>query len=117
MPKKVPNIQRIINNDILKIVNIVFSGGEGSFPLPPPRCVRPCVLSNHDFFSCAADYETYITPALRYSTERLLQMHGLLCNKKYNQTMIKFFQHVQLAYFYEIKPEIIHFRLYIYSDP
>ena len=26
MPKKVPNIQRIINNDILKIVNIVFSG-------------------------------------------------------------------------------------------
>jgi hypothetical protein len=28
MPKKVPNIQRIIN-DILKIVNTVFSGGGG----------------------------------------------------------------------------------------
>ena len=35
MPKKVPNIQRIINNH-LKIVNIVFSGWVGgSFPLPP----------------------------------------------------------------------------------
>ena len=30
MPKKVPNIQGIINNDILKIVNsIVFSKGGG----------------------------------------------------------------------------------------
>jgi hypothetical protein len=37
MAKKVPNIQRIINNDILKIVNIVFSGagGGGSCPHPP----------------------------------------------------------------------------------
>jgi hypothetical protein len=47
MPKKVPNIRRIINimsNDILKVVhNIVFSrwgGGGGSCPLSP-RCVRP----------------------------------------------------------------------------
>jgi hypothetical protein len=41
MPKKVPIIQRIINNDILKIVNIVFFGGGGSCPLappPPPLC-------------------------------------------------------------------------------
>ena len=30
MPKNVLNIQRIINNDILKIVNIVFSGGGGA---------------------------------------------------------------------------------------
>jgi hypothetical protein len=37
MPKKVPNIQRIINNDILKIVNIVFSGGGGVAPLAPPE--------------------------------------------------------------------------------
>ena len=29
MAKKVSNIQRIINNDILKIVNIVFSGAGG----------------------------------------------------------------------------------------
>ena len=29
MLKKVPNIQGIINNDILKIVNIVFSKGGG----------------------------------------------------------------------------------------
>ena len=29
MPKKVPNIRRIINNDILKVVNIVFSSGGG----------------------------------------------------------------------------------------
>ena len=38
MPKKVPNIQRIINNDILKIVNIVFSRGVlgGQFPPAPP---------------------------------------------------------------------------------
>ena len=37
MPKKVPSIQRIINNDILKIVNIVFSrGGQLPPPLPPP---------------------------------------------------------------------------------
>jgi hypothetical protein len=43
MPIKVPNIQRIINNDILKIVNIVFSGGAVAplTPPPPPRCVRP----------------------------------------------------------------------------
>jgi hypothetical protein len=43
MPKNVPNIQRVINNDILKIVNIVFSG-EQLPPCPPPlpRCVRPC---------------------------------------------------------------------------
>jgi hypothetical protein len=27
MPKKVPNIRRIINNDILKVVHIVFSFG------------------------------------------------------------------------------------------
>jgi phage repressor protein C with HTH and peptisase S24 domain len=40
MPKKNPNIQRIINNVILKIVNIVFSKG-GQWPPPPPRCVRP----------------------------------------------------------------------------
>jgi hypothetical protein len=31
MPKKVPNVQRIIHNNILKIVNIVFSRGQ----LPP----------------------------------------------------------------------------------
>jgi hypothetical protein len=31
MPKKVPNVQRIINNNILKIVHIVFSRGQ----LPP----------------------------------------------------------------------------------
>jgi hypothetical protein len=37
MPKKGPNIQRIINNDILKIVNIDFYGGSCS-----PPCVRPC---------------------------------------------------------------------------
>jgi hypothetical protein len=39
MLKKVPNIQRITNNDILKIVNIVFSGGGGAVaPIaPPPR--------------------------------------------------------------------------------
>jgi hypothetical protein len=45
MPKKVPNIQRIINNDILKMVNIVFSGGGGG-QLPPLllRCVRPRFL-------------------------------------------------------------------------
>jgi hypothetical protein len=36
MPKKVPNIQRIINNDILKIVNIVLSGG-GAVAPPPLR--------------------------------------------------------------------------------
>ena len=36
--KKVPNIQRIINNDILKIVNIVFSGGGGVLPPPPRLC-------------------------------------------------------------------------------
>ena len=39
MPKKVPNIRRIINNDILKVVNIVFYRGEVA-PLPS-RCVRP----------------------------------------------------------------------------
>ena len=40
MPKKVPNIRRIIN-DILKIVNIVFSRGQ----LPPP--VSPlCTVLN-----------------------------------------------------------------------
>ena len=45
MPKKVPNIRRIINNDILKVVNIVFSrwggGGGGAVAPLPPRCVRP----------------------------------------------------------------------------
>jgi hypothetical protein len=40
MPKNVPHIQRIINNDILKIVNIVFSGGgEVAPPPPPPLCM------------------------------------------------------------------------------
>jgi hypothetical protein len=50
MPKKVPNIQRIINNDILKIVNIVFSGG-GCPPAPPPPAVYgpECALL---FFTC-----------------------------------------------------------------
>ena len=45
MPKKVPNTQRIINNVILKIVNIVFSGGRAvAFPAPPPpTAVRPWV--------------------------------------------------------------------------
>jgi hypothetical protein len=41
MPKKVPNIPRIINNDILKVVNIVFSRWGGQLPPLPPRCVRP----------------------------------------------------------------------------
>ena len=36
MPKKVPNIRRIIN-DILKVVNIVFSSGGGTVT-PPPLC-------------------------------------------------------------------------------
>jgi hypothetical protein len=40
MLKKVPNIQIIINNDILKIVNIVFSGGGGGGLPLAPRCVR-----------------------------------------------------------------------------
>jgi hypothetical protein len=53
MPKKVPNIQRIINNDILKIVNIVFSGGGGSYPRPPaPRCVRPCFMAQYNIIQC-----------------------------------------------------------------
>jgi hypothetical protein len=40
LPKKVPNIQRIINNVILKIVNIVFSVKGGScLPCPPPPAV------------------------------------------------------------------------------
>ena len=43
MPKKVPNIRRIINNDILKVVNIVFSSGGGAVtPAPPvfgPECL------------------------------------------------------------------------------
>jgi hypothetical protein len=43
MPKKVPSIQRIINNDILNIVNIVFSRGATPPPPPCPRCVRPCL--------------------------------------------------------------------------
>ena len=34
MPKKVPNIQRIINNDIVKIVNTVFSRGAVASPAP-----------------------------------------------------------------------------------
>jgi hypothetical protein len=38
MPKKVPNIQRIIN-DILKIINIVFSPP----PPPPPAVYGPAV--------------------------------------------------------------------------
>jgi hypothetical protein len=38
MPKKVPNIQRIINNVILKIVNIVFSRGAVA---PPPAVYGP----------------------------------------------------------------------------
>ena len=46
MPKKVPNIRRIINNDILKVVNIVFSsggggGGGGVGQLPPPPVFGP----------------------------------------------------------------------------
>ena len=44
MPKKVPNIQIIINNDILKIVNIVFSGGQLP-PLPLPLAVYGSELS------------------------------------------------------------------------
>jgi hypothetical protein len=38
MPQKVPNIQRIINNDILKIVNIVFYGGGAAAPLASTLC-------------------------------------------------------------------------------
>ena len=41
MPKKVPNIRRIINNDILKIVNIVFSLGGGGGGAISPSCIRP----------------------------------------------------------------------------
>ena len=47
MPNKVPNIQRIINNDILKIVNIVFSGG-GSCP-PAPAVYGPGIIYYHEF--------------------------------------------------------------------
>ena len=43
--KKVPNIQRIINNDILKIVNIVFSGGGGGVaPSSPAVYIPECAL-------------------------------------------------------------------------
>jgi hypothetical protein len=42
--KKVPNIQRIINNDILKIVNIVFSGGGGVAPSSPAVYIPECAL-------------------------------------------------------------------------
>ena len=45
MPKKVPNIQRIINNDILKIVNIVLSGG-GAVASPPPAAYGPDNLND-----------------------------------------------------------------------
>jgi hypothetical protein len=39
MLKKVPNIQRIINNDTLKIVNIVFFRGEVAPCCPLPSAV------------------------------------------------------------------------------
>ena len=45
MPKKVPNIQRITNNDILKIVNIVSSGRGGGDSCPPPPAVYGPVYS------------------------------------------------------------------------
>jgi hypothetical protein len=42
MPKKVPNIRRIINNDILKVVNIVFyRGGGGQLPPCLPAVFGP----------------------------------------------------------------------------
>jgi hypothetical protein len=45
MPKKVPNIRRIINNDILKIVNIVFSlGGGGGVQFHPAVYGPECAL-------------------------------------------------------------------------
>jgi hypothetical protein len=42
MAKKVPNIQRIINNDILKIVNIVFSGAGGGGGGGAVAHIPPC---------------------------------------------------------------------------
>jgi hypothetical protein len=50
MPKKVSNIQRIINNDILKIVNIIFSGGAVD-PLPPHPAVY--VLPGRYAYGCS----------------------------------------------------------------
>jgi hypothetical protein len=41
MPKKVPNIRRIINNDILKVVNIVFYRGGGQLPPCLPAVFGP----------------------------------------------------------------------------
>jgi hypothetical protein len=39
MAKIEANIQRIINNDIIKIANIVFSGGGSRHFLPTPPAV------------------------------------------------------------------------------
>jgi hypothetical protein len=49
MPKKVPNIQGIINNDILKIVNIVFSkggGGGGSYSPEKEPWIKLLIYKN-----------------------------------------------------------------------
>jgi hypothetical protein len=54
MPKKVPNIQRIIYNDILKIVNIVFSGEGAVAPfatLAPPAVYGPACHSYNAQFA------------------------------------------------------------------
>jgi hypothetical protein len=54
MPKKVPSIQRIINNDILKIVNIVFSRGGSCPPAPAPTVYGP-VSTNESIVSKQAN--------------------------------------------------------------
>ena len=57
MPKKVPNIQRIINDDILKIVNIVFSGGGGSYPGPlAPAVYGPALWPNTISFNAILSF-------------------------------------------------------------
>jgi hypothetical protein len=70
MPKTVPNIQRIIN-DILKILNIVFSGG-GSCP---PLCAALGATLQHHLGNQLSEYQETID-ALKENTYVDNLMHG-----------------------------------------
>jgi hypoxanthine phosphoribosyltransferase len=52
------NIHRIINNNILKIVNIVFSGGGGAVTPGPPLCTA-LLYGPIQYHSMPSDFVIY----------------------------------------------------------
>ena len=82
MPKKVPNIQRIINNDTLKIVNIFFSSA-------CPAVYGPACKSHNEILGVWVLLDSFGFPYLQSNLARTLPYFILLESHMFQSMVIR----------------------------